>query len=232
MKYLGESFDIHLGGEDLRSTHHPNEIAQSEGATNKSPFARFWLHTKFLLVDGGKMGKSLGNAFTIHDLESHGFSPIDYRYLVLTSHYRSELDFTWQSLKAAQTALERLNRIVLENEVSIPNEDVIKTIIECIANDLGTPQAIAKIWEYTKNETDKDKVAATLMKIDKLLGLNLGAKQVEVTEISDEVRELLEEREQARKNKDWTKSDLLRAKINEAGFHIEDTDSGQHIRPM
>ncbi|MBM3281935.1 MAG: cysteine--tRNA ligase, partial [Candidatus Diapherotrites archaeon] len=111
MKYLGETFDIHVGGNDHIPIHHPNEIAQSEGATGK-PFVRFWLHNSFMKVDGSKMSKSLGNVYTVSDLEKRGFSPVDYRYLLLTAHYRSELNFTFDSLSAAQRARNSWNEFI------------------------------------------------------------------------------------------------------------------------
>ncbi len=228
MKYLGEQFDIHLGGEDLRSTHHPNEIAQSEGATGVHPFVKYWMHGAFLLVDGGKMGKSLGNAYTLADIEAKGFSPFALRYFYLSGHYRSQLNFTWEALEASAHALNKLTGIVLNLKKF--STGTISTLykekfISKLENDLNMSEALAVVWELSKdsNISGADKLA-TLYDFDKVLGL--GFELLSPIEIPDEIQTLLEERESARENKDFTRSDELRSQIESLGYLVNDTPEG------
>ena len=164
MKYLGESFDIHTGGEDHLPIHHPNEIAQSEGATGKT-FVKYWFHTVFLKVDGQKMSKSLGNFYKLDDVVSKGFTPMALRYLYLTAHYRSPLNFTWSSLAGAQTALDKLKAFMksetvtkLQSNKSKKVDEYKNKFMDAINNDLNFPMAIAVVWEMIKsNIPDTDK---------------------------------------------------------------------------
>jgi cysteinyl-tRNA synthetase len=231
MEYLGETLDVHTGGEDNIFPHHECEIAQSESATGQK-FVDYWFHTRFLLIEGQKMSKSLKNFFTIKDIEAKGFSPLDLRYLFLTAHYRSQLNFTWQGLEAAQIAREKLNNFVL----SIKDKGKISTdykekFLAKINNDLDIPGALALVWLMIKNNniSEEDK-KATLLDFDKVLGLNLAKVKKEKIKISKEVAKLVKDREKARKNKNWAKSDELRNKISELGFIVEDTEQGSVVK--
>jgi cysteinyl-tRNA synthetase len=177
MKFLGEQFDIHVGGEDLKSTHHPNEIAQSQGATGKKPFVAYWLHGAFLQIDGGRMGKSLGNAYTLHDIQKKGFDPLALRYFYFTAHYRSKLNFTWEGLEASQNALQKMQRkfknLNNEKEGSIV-EQYKSQFTTCVSDDFNMPRALATCWGLLSDKTitDEDK-RATLLDFDTVLGFNL-----------------------------------------------------------
>jgi cysteinyl-tRNA synthetase len=229
MKYLGESFDIHTGGVDLIFPHHENEIAQSEAATGH-PFVKYWLHNEWLLVDGKKMAKSAGNFYTLRDIMTKGFSPIVYRYLTLQNHYRTPLNFTWISLEAAKSAMERLENLILElgNKIGVVSKDYKDKFIKAMDNDLETPAALALVWDLLKEPaiSPEDK-KATLIDFDRVLGL--GLDKIKPIEIPDEVKKLAEERISARKSGDFKKSDKLRDQIKSLGFIIKDTPTGYKI---
>ena len=225
---LGQSFDIHTGGVDNIFPHHENEIAQSECATGK-PFVKYFMHNEFLLVEGKKMSKSLGNIVTLENIAEKKISPIAYRYWLLTAHYRTLVNFTWKALGGAQTALDKLyDRIIKYKTIGKVNKNYQTKFHEYINNDLNTPQAIALLWELTKDKeiSDVDK-KATMLDFDKVLGLGFAEKTAE--EIPEKIIKLAEEREQFRKTQDWDKSDELRGKIKELGYEIEDTDDGVRI---
>lgn len=244
LKYLGQRFDIHAGGVDLVFPHHENEIAQSEAVTGK-PFVRYWLHGEHLLVDGHKMSKSLGNTFTLRALEEKGFSPLDFRYLALSAHYRSKLNFTWDSLQSAANARKELEEFVrdllkdikmgLKNkkEARQPYAPVEKQFFAALADDLGTPKALGILWKfiraYRKAKTRQKARAAyaLLLDCDKILGL--GLRDIKLLQISDTIRQLVEKREFARKNKHWLEADSLREKIRQAGWNVDDTPTGPVI---
>lgn len=228
-EYLGDTFDIHTGGVDNIPTHHNNEIAQSESA-NEKPFANFWLHNEHLLVNGGKMAKSEGTGFTLAEIVDRGFTPLAFRYWLLTGHYRSKVNFTWEALGGAQSALNKLYSSIQsfgENSGDI-SSDYLKKFQDAVNDDLGTPQAIAVMWSLVKNGDieDEDK-RATLLKFDEVLGLDL--KNIKQLEIPTKVRELIAMREEARAKKDWPESDRLRDLIKEVGFEIKDTEDGPTI---
>ncbi len=231
MSKLGEQFDIHVGGEDLKSTHHPNEIAQSQGATGVAPFVKYWIHGAFLLVDGGRMGKSLGNAYTLQDLAAHGIDPLALRYFYMTSHYRSPQNFTWEAVGAAQTALTRLREHFLAfGTASNPGSRIVNTDYTSrfqthIQNDLDLPQALALVWALIKDNSvsDADK-HATLLDFDRVLGLDLAALQP--AEIPAEILAIAQEREAARASKDFARSDELRLKLFTKGYAVKDTENG------
>lgn len=226
MKYLGEQFDIHIGGEDLKSTHHPNEIAQSQGATGKHPFVAYWMHGAFLQVDGGRMGKSLGNAFNLHDIEKRGINPLALRYFYFTAHYNSHINFTWVALEAAQSSLSRLyaNFFELGEDIGSADAEYKNRFLGFINNDLQIPQAVALVWELLKdkniNNADKK---ATLLDFDKVLGLNFS--HIVQEEIPQEIQKLADVRNLARSEKDWTRADELRKEIEQKGYKIKDSDS-------
>ena len=236
MKYLGESFDIHAGGIDLIPIHHTNEIAQSEGATGKQ-FVRFWVHSGFLLVDGGRMGKSLGNAYTLYDIKDKGFGPLSLRYLYLTAHYRTELNFTWQALEQAENSLNNLRDKVVRLQEKSQGEN-LKVDIGCagyeqeferaINDNLNIPEALAVTWRMVDDPEMKAKAILTsLFRFDKVLGLGLEkVSKIEKLEIPEEVLTLMMAREKLRIEKNFKESDALRGKIRKLGFDIEDTPQG------
>ncbi len=229
MKNLGESFDLHTGGVDNLFPHHENEIAQSESATGKQ-FVKYWLHNEWLLVDGKKMAKSTGNFYTLRDVVDKGYSPLAYRYLVLTAHYRKQLNFTWESLAASQTALNKLENFIRETKgagnIDQKYADKFKTALN---EDLNTPQAVAVMWEVINDPSldPKDK-KATILKLDEALGLKL--KEVKSLEIPAPVMQLLTERELARKDGNFSLSDQLRDQVLSLGYIIDDTPTGPKIR--
>lgn len=240
MKYLGNQFDIHIGGEDLRATHHPNEIAQSEAATGAKPFVKYWLHGAFLLVDGGRMGKSLGNAYTFADLVKRGFEPLDVRYFFLTGHYRKQLNFTWEALTSAKTALHTLremtarfkaetDRTVLSNEKMEHIEALSQRFEAALADDLNLPQALAVAWEAAKSNIPGPDKYDLLVDFDRVLGLGLADWQPEQVVIPEVVSRLAEAREEARKAKDFAKADALREEIAKLGFEVLDSADGPVI---
>jgi len=234
-KYLGDQFDIHVGGEDLRSTHHPNEIAQAEGATGKRPFVTTWVHGAFLLVDGGRMGKSLGNAYTVTDIESRGFDPLSLRYFYMTGHYRRQLNFTWESLKGASVALGKLrgyyqsfasdqtNRTELSSEKAAQIEEYQNSFKVALENDLDLPRAIATLWDMVKSNIPNYDKLDLMREWDKVLGLNLGYANFELnTETPDQIKELISQRDEARVKKDYTQADKIRMDIEKLGYKLED----------
>lgn len=235
-KYLGEQFDIHTGGIDLIPTHHENEIAQSKGACGKVP-ARFWLHGEYLLIDGGKMSKSLGNVYLIKDFIERGYDPIVYKLFSYSSHYKNKLNFTWEGIESASKSLERLKngyKAHLEGKDEI-TENIVKEYEErfhkAINDDLNMPSAMGVVWEVVRNEKKSPKLAKLLLKFDTVLGLKIDEEtSKEKTDIPEEILELVQERQEARNNKDWAKSDELRELINEKGYDIKDTKEGMEIK--
>lgn len=229
MKNLGESFDLHTGGVDNLFPHHENEIAQSESATGK-PFVKYWLHNEWLLVDGKKMAKSAGNFYTLRDVIEKGYSPLAYRYLLLTAHYRKQLNFTWESLSASQTALTKLEDFIRNIEGAGEVDKSYQTkFISVLNEDLNTPQAIALMWEVVSDLTLSPAVKkATLIYFDQVLGLNLA--NLKPLEIPEDVKRLVTERELSRKDGNFSLSDQLRDQVLSLGYIIDDTPSGPKIR--
>lgn len=239
MKYLGETFDIHAGGEDLRSTHHPDEIAQSEAATNKK-FVNYWVHSAFLKVDGGRMGKSLGNAYTVSDIEKKGFDPLALRYFYLSGRYNEPLNFTWESLNASETALRKLRnlmqsfgteteRMTLSEEKNQKIEDYRNRFLEAVNDDLNVPQALAVLWEMLKSNIPSQDKYDLALSFDEVLGLKLNTLP-EKKEIPLEIKKLIKDRERLRSKGKFEEADSLRVKIENAGYAIEDTPTGSKIK--
>lgn len=247
MKYLGESFDIHTGGIDHIFPHHQNEIAQSEGATAK-PYANVWMHNNFMLVNGQKMSKSLRNIYTLADLEKKGFDALDYRYLILTTHYRSEINFTWDSIEVAQKTRKNWNELIKrlqkyagkESNPSIKDwiSDTKEKVEESLDDDLNTPLVIAHLSDFSRkindsmsknslSKADARKVLDFLQDVDEVLGVFDFNQKTEA--IPAHVLKLAQEREAARKAKDWKKSDSLRDEIIKAGYTIVDTKDGFEV---
>lgn len=231
-KYLGERFDIHTGGIDHIPIHHENEIAQSKGYSGKIP-ANFWMHSEFLLIDGGKMSKSLNNVYTISDLEAKGFSAMDYRMFNFTSHYRNKLNFTWDSLESAKISLSRLKenyKIQLSGKEDVEDNVIDEYKIrfnEAINDDLNMPQAMSIVWEVAKNPIKSPKFAEVLLKFDEVLGLKLDEE--DKIELPEDIRKIVEERKIARENKEWAKSDELRDLLNEKGYIVKDSKEGMEV---
>ncbi len=237
-KYLGEQFDIHTGGIDLVPTHHENEIAQSKGCTGKVP-AKFWMHCEFLLIDGGKMSKSLGNTYTVQDLIDKGYDPLAYKMLCYTSHYRNKLNFTWEGLSNAQNSLIKLKEGYLKHKEGTENieESVIEgykeKFLEAINDDLNMPVAMSVIWDIIKNPKKSKQLADLLLSFDKVLGIKIDEKiEQKEEEIPQEILELIEQRKIARQEKNWTLSDDLRDKIKELGYAVKDSKDGMTVEKI
>jgi cysteinyl-tRNA synthetase len=242
-KYLGETFDIHCGGVDNMFPHHENEIAQSEAATGK-PFVHYWMHNEHLLVEGKKMAKRLGNFYTLRDLLAKGLDPLAIRYLLLSTHYRQQFNFTFEALDAAKKAIERLanlQRRLQEANGKGKSEELpqlIKTVQTCFGNavddDLNVSVALASLFDFVRdinnlldaNALSKEeaaKVHAIIGDLDKVLGV---ISQPKEETLPPEAEELIKKREEARKAKDWKTADAARAQLKALGIVIEDTAQG------
>jgi cysteinyl-tRNA synthetase len=231
-EYLGESFDLHLGGIDLMFPHHENEIAQSEAKTGKQ-FVKYFVHGEHILVEGQKMSKSLNNFFTLKDLEKRGIEPLALRYLYLTAHYRDKLNFTWDALQGAQNALNNLREEIREWDLGGEViSDFDSRFKEALNNDLNAPQALALMWEMVKSSNPTADKAVTLLKFDEVLGFELDEYIGKKVEVSDEVRDLVNQREEARKGGDYQKSDEVRDQIRKLGFEVDDTPSGPKLKKV
>ncbi|MFP4402893.1 MAG: cysteine--tRNA ligase [Candidatus Woesearchaeota archaeon] len=247
MKYLGECIDIHTGGIDLVFPHHQNEVAQSEALTKKT-FVNYWIHCNHLIVDGKKMSKSLGNFYTIRDLLKKGFSEKAIRYLLISTHYRQQLNLTIKSLNAAENTINRLNEFILRlNDIENNNKNNNKGIdilinelnehfIKAMDDDLNTPEAIASLFEFIKkinklidenriSKENANKIKDELNKLDTILGI-LDYKE---EQIPKEIIDLAEERLIARNEKNWELSDKLREKIEQKGYSIKDIKNNYRI---
>lgn len=262
MKYLGEQIDIHTGGEDHLPIHHPNEIAQSEAATGRHPFVRFWVHHAFLKVEGKKMSKSLGNIYTVEDVKSKSFEPLALRYLYLTTHYRDTQNFTWEALASAQSALNNLKELVmatkiqssrttLSSEKSGKVEEYSIRFNKEINDDLNTPKALAIVWEALKSNIPSEDKYDLALSFDEVLGLRLSdleitlPKKIELKEshgivinplgvpLSGPTVVMLDQRELARREGNFEKADSLRKEIVEKdNLTIQDTSGGTIVKPI
>lgn len=224
-------FDIHTGGIDHVPVHHENEIAQSEAAFGH-PFVNYWLHNDFMTVDGGKMSKSLSNVYTLDDVQAKKIDPLAFRYLCLGTHYRSKLNFTWEGLMGAETALKKLKNEMTGLPVgSEPHAESLTDFTTAIEDDLNTARALAVVWEIAKSTTLAPHVKyATLKKCDDILGLGLDIPMVEeVVTLTAEQAALLAKRAEARANKDWDTSDRIRDEFKKMGLTIKDTPDGEQI---
>lgn len=243
MRYLGESFDIHTGGEDHIPVHHPNEIVQSEAASGK-PFAKYWLHYAFLTVDGAKMSKSLDNFYRVEDVEEKGYNPLALRYLYLTAHYRSPLNFTWSSLSGAQTALDKLVEFVkvqrskgTEVQRTELSKEKLKKIdqyrsrfLAAVGDDLAIPTALAIMWEMLKsNISDYDKLDL-LLDWDQILGLNL--TNIGAVVVPEEIHKMGVDREVLRRDGKFVEADNLRMELEKLGWSVLDTPTGTRYKKI
>ena len=244
MKYLGETFDIHAGGVDLQFPHHENEIAQSEGSTGKL-FSKYWLHGEFLKIDNDTMSKSLGNAYTFRDMSKRGFSPLAIRYLLISVPYRRQLNFTFEGLKGAETTVARLQqfrRLVKEAQVESNSDQNIQALVEksledfetALDDDLNTSQALASIHNLVRDvnkilsiggisQEDQKEILRAIKTFDSVLGI-FGQENEEI--LDEEIEKLIEERREARNNRDFAKSDEIRDLLVEKGIILEDTKEG------
>ncbi|MDZ7586711.1 MAG: cysteine--tRNA ligase [Patescibacteria group bacterium] len=231
MKYLGESLDIHTGGVDHIPVHHTNEIAQSEAATGKQ-FVKYWFHSGVLMVENEKMSKSLGNYIRVQDLIDKGFEPMSLRYLFLTSHYRTTMNFTFEALKASQEAYKKLKAIVVgwqgEKQRTVLSEEKLVKLQglslkfrEAVENDLNLPQALALVWEMAKSNIPSMDKLELMADWEKILGLEL-LTPVQLIKAPEEIKKLMQQREILRKQKKWAEADELRVKIIRAGFEVVD----------
>lgn len=232
-KLLGQPFDIHTGGVDHIGVHHENEIAQSMAAYGV-PLARVWLHNEHLIVDGIKMSKSLGNAYTLDDIEKNGYDPLAFRYFCLQGHYRSILNFTWEGLGAAQIALGELRTFMATILLAPPKkqqktgEKYAREFKNAVSDNLNTPKALATVWTMAKDPhvslTDRQRL---LLDFDRVLGLGLSAYRLRG--IPAGIRSLIRVREAARRNKQFIQSDTLRNKIKRLGYDIQDSPQGTYV---
>ena len=231
-KYLGEEFDIHTGGIDLVPTHHENEIAQNKGACGKNP-AHYWIHGEYLLINGGKMSKSLGNTYLIDDIIARGYSPLAYRLFNYSCHYRGKLNFTWEGIESANTSLIRLREGYqkhLNGNSNVSDEiiaDMENRFHQAINDDMNMPLALSVVWEAVKYPEKSPKIAQLLKKFDTVLGIKID--EVQETKIPQEILDLVEERKQARSDKNWSESDRLRDLIAEKGYIVKDTKDGTEV---
>lgn len=232
-KYLGKQFDIHTGGEDHIQIHHTNEIAQSESAFGKKPWVRYWLHGAFLVFKGEKVSKSKGGLYTINELGENGFDALDYRYFCLNTHYRKQLSFSLENLEGAKNAYGRLKKIIVElksknDSNKTKNYEIYKKEFqESIDDDLNIPQALAVLWDLLRDKKlgSKEKLELAY-DFDRVFGLNMKDIKEEKQEIDKDIKELIKEREEARKRKDFAKSDKIREELSKRGVILEDTESG------
>ncbi len=246
MKYLGDFFDIHTGGVDHIPIHHENEIAQSEALTGR-PHVKYWMHGEFLLVDNGKMSKSLGNIYTISDLKTRGFDPISFRYFCLNAHYRNKLNFTWDSLMASQIAYYRLLNGALMHKKGrvLPNSIMLtknfaEEFREAINDDLNMPKAMSVVWNAIRCEEKCPAIFDLLVDFDRVLGLDIEKAEEKIKEkemqkeiyfdgLDDGTKKLIEERESARRKKNWKVADEIRNQLKEKGVLLEDTPQGVRV---
>ena len=240
MKYLGKSFDVHTGGIEHIPVHHNNEIAQSESATGK-PFANYWLHNAHLQIEGKKIAKSVGNTIYLYQLVERGISPLAFRYLLLTSHYRSPMNFTWDALEGASAALTRLYRFFIEElpkKNGAGNKAYLKRFTERVNDDLDTPGGIAVLWELVKDTSvlPADK-RALLLSFDRVLCLGLSESDkrgkemrplpvIDLKDLPEDIYALVKDREKARGQKDFEEADRIRAILSERGYGVSDSPEG------
>lgn len=231
-KYLGPWFDIHCGGEDHIAVHHSNEIAQTE-ACHGTRLANFWMHGYFLQLDAAKMSKSSGDFLRLQSLIDRGVDPLAYRYLCMTAHYRRQMNFSWEALDAASTALNRLREIFWHcpegGETDVAS---LERFRQEVNQDLNLPRALVEVWALVRGPLTDAVKKATLKQMDVVLGLGLELWQPLKTAIPAEVHDLAELRQKARQARQWAQADALRAQITLKGFEVEDTPQGPKLVPL
>jgi len=247
MKYLGNHFDIHCGGVDNIFPHHENEIAQSEGATGEK-FVNYWLHSEHLIVEGKKMSKSLGNFYTLRDLLDKGYNPRAIRYLLLSTHYREQLNFTVEALKSATDTIENIDsfiqRVLLkinEKEDGETNKEITSVINNAkegfengMDNDLQISTAMPPLFKFMNiinskmnnlNKKDLEEAITFMKSINKVLGI----MKFKLPEVPENIKEIMEKRTIARNNKDWETSDKLREEIRKLGYDVHDEKDKSYV---
>ena len=230
-KYLGDHFDIHTGGVDHIPIHHENEIAQSKGFCGHNP-VNYWMHCEFLQINGGKMSKSLNNLYTLEDLKEKGYEPLVYRLFNFTSSYRAQINFTFEAMDAAKVSLQRLRDGFLKHKEG--TEDVSDEEIneyeekfhEAINDDLNMPVAMSVVWDVIKNPKKSKKFADLILKFDEVLGLDLKNYEKQNDELPKDILELIDQRNNARKEKNWAESDRIRDLLIEKGYTVKDSKDG------
>lgn len=235
--YLGDVFDIHTGGVDHIPIHHENEIAQSKGATGKIP-AHYWMHCEFLQINGGKMSKSLGNLYTLDDLEKRGYEPLVLKMFNYGSHYRTQINFTWEALNSAKIALKRLKEGYSNHLAG--NENIDKTVIDEfeerfhkeINDDLNLTNAMSIVWEVIRYPKKSKDFADLLRKFDEVLALDIDKPMKQMEDIPEEVKKLVEDRTKARAEKKWDLSDEIRNEIIKLGYNVKDTKDGMVVEKI
>ena len=233
-KYLGSLIDIHSGGVDHIPVHHENEIAQSEALEGKKT-VNTWMHGEFMLVDGGKMSKSLGNTYTVSQLQDMGFAPLAFRYFCLNTHYRKKLNFTFDGLKASAVAYERLLALLGEHKASTTTTDkavldkYLEEFTSAVCDDINIPSSLGVLWTMLKNLPKSKDVYDLALEFDKVLGLSLDKATIpekKAVDVPEEIRKIADERFTARQNKDWATSDRLRDELLALGFIVKDSKDG------
>lgn len=239
-KYLGDTFDIHSGGVDHIPIHHENEIAQNEALSGHRS-VNYWMHGEFMLVDGGKMSKSLGNTYTIAQLEEKGYAALDFRFFCLNAHYRKKLNFTFEGLDAARTSRERLMAALAQHNASpaptAPEklEAYRNRFVEAINDDINVPLALGILFEAIKEPKSRD-IYKLALEFDKVLGLSFDVlpalPQEESEPVPAEIAALIEQRTQAKKDKNYALADRIRAEIAQKGYSVIDTKDGAKVTKL
>ena len=248
IKYLGETFDIHAGGIDHIPVHHTNEIAQSEAATGKHPWVSYWVHNEFLVLDKGKMSKSAGGFITLQTLIDSGYDPLDYRYLLLGAHYRSQLQFSYPAMDGAKSARKSLGEKIRAlaaqagfsgDALQLPavKAEYLAGFNKALEDDLSTPRALAELWGLLRDSSISPKDAlTTAFDMDRVLGLGLAEEALREkseslsAETESYVKNLIEERNEAKKAKNFKRADEIRNMLKEKGIILEDSPSGTSWR--
>lgn len=232
VKYLGDFFDIHCGGEDHIMVHHPNEIAQTQACYN-TRLANFWMHGSFLQIDHSRMGKSMGNFMTLNTIIEQGYDPIVWRLYCLNAHYRAKLNFSIDGLSQAADTLDRLRRIISQQgEIGVPDSTFVNKFLKQINDDLNTPRALAVVWDLIASGLPDADKKGTLLEFDKILGLGLAEWQLAENPVPENVAQLLKQRESARHDRNWEMADSLRLEIFRLGYQIKDTPTGPKINQI
>jgi cysteinyl-tRNA synthetase len=236
-KYLGDVFDIHTGGVDHIPVHHENEIAQSEALLGKAA-VNYWLHSEFMMVNNGKMSKSLGNTYTIETLKEKGFDPLAFRYMCLNAHYRNKLNFTWDVMESSQVSYARFVEGVHSHKDGKDKIDAavvsefLSDFEDAINDDLNIPKALGIAWNAVRYGKKSQQIFELLTRMNKIFGFDLDKSKAENNEpeVAPEIQALVDERQQARKDKNWKRSDDIRDELKAKGIVIEDTAAGAKVK--